>query len=231
MSTGIVPFNYGDHTIRTLMIDDEPWWVALDVCSGLGILDSRSAVARLDPDGVAQTRIIDSMGREQTANIINESGLYELILRSDKKEAKPFRKWVTSEVLPQIRKTGSYLPTPKTLQQALRDYADALDQAEEAKAALAIAQPKADQHDEVMDADDGYYVGTVARILRFDKRSLVFRDVLAEIGFIDGPRGNRYPSPEGIAAGHVKARGEAGRTTVITPAGLTFLKGLPWDQV
>jgi anti-repressor protein len=230
MSTDIVPFTYGNHTTRVVVIDGEPWWVALDVCQVLDIVNTSQAVARLDADCVSQTYITDAVGRERPTAIINEAGLYELILRSDKPEAKPFRKWVTGEVLPQIRKTGSYVPTPKTLQQALRDYADALDEAEKAKAQVKELAPRAERHDEAMDADGGYYVGTVARIMGFDKRSLVFRDILAEIGFIDGPRGNRFPGKEAMDAGHVVARGVAGQTTVITPEGLSFLKGLPWGQ-
>lgn len=100
-------FRYQDNEVRTVEINGEPWFVLKDVCAVLGIGNSRMVFDRLDGDekGVSQ---IDTPGGLQNVNIINESGLYNVILRSDKPEAKPFRKWVTSEVLPSIRKTGGY---------------------------------------------------------------------------------------------------------------------------
>lgn len=95
-------------------MNGEPWFVLKDVCKVLGIADHKVAARRLDQDEVCQTPLTDSIGRQQETNIINESGLYNVILRSDKPEAKPFRKWVTSEVLPTIRKHGAYM-TPETL--------------------------------------------------------------------------------------------------------------------
>ena len=102
-------FNYGSNEVRTVMIDGEPWFVLRDVCQVLGISHVKDTADRLDPDEVGQTEVIDSLGRKQTVTIINESGLYAVILRSDKPEAKPFRKWVTAEVLPRIRKEGGYI--------------------------------------------------------------------------------------------------------------------------
>jgi prophage antirepressor-like protein len=92
---------------RTLEIDGEPWFVLADACRALGIKNPSDVAARLDEDekGVAQ---IETLGGSQMARIINESGLYSQILRSEKPEAKGFKKWITSEVLPSIRKTGGY---------------------------------------------------------------------------------------------------------------------------
>ena len=97
-------FNYNSSEVRTIQTDGEPWFVLRDVCNVLGISHVKDTADRLDQDEVGQTEVIDSLGRKQTATIINESGLYNVILRSDKPEAKPFRKWVTSEVLPTIRR-------------------------------------------------------------------------------------------------------------------------------
>lgn len=102
-------FSYENNEVRTVLIDGEPWFVLRDVCQVLGISHVKDTADRLDPDEVGQTEVIDSLGRKQTVTIINESGLYAVILRSDKPEAKPFRKWVTAEVLPRIRKEGSYI--------------------------------------------------------------------------------------------------------------------------
>ena len=92
--------------MRTVGIDGEPWFVAADVCAALSIANSRDAATRLDEDkkGVAT---IDTLGGRQELGTVNESRLYSLILGSRKPEAKRFKKWVTSEVLPAIRKTGS----------------------------------------------------------------------------------------------------------------------------
>lgn len=102
-------FSYQSHEVRTVEMNCEPWFVLKDVCDVLGLSTPARVAERLDSDEVSQAHLIDSVGRSQEMTIISESGLYNVILRSDKPEAKPFRKWVTSEVLPQIRKTGAYM--------------------------------------------------------------------------------------------------------------------------
>lgn len=101
-------FDYKGKQVRTIQKDGETWWVLKDVCAILEISQAVRVAERLDEDEVSRTHITDSLGRQQLTYIINESGLYNVILRSDKAEAKPFRKWVTGEVLPSIRKTGGY---------------------------------------------------------------------------------------------------------------------------
>lgn len=91
-------------TVRTLLRDGEPWFVAADVCAALDIQNATQAVARLDDEDRAMLNIAP----QGETNAVNESGLYSLILGSRKPEAKPFKRWVTSEVLPEIRKTGGY---------------------------------------------------------------------------------------------------------------------------
>lgn len=100
-------FNYQNCTIRTVQKSNETWWVLKDVCGVLGLSNSRMAADRLDEDekGVS---IVDTLGGKQELTIINESGLYNVILRSDKPEAKQFKRWVTHEVLPAIRRHGMY---------------------------------------------------------------------------------------------------------------------------
>ena len=111
-------FTYQDKQVRTVEKGGEPWWVLKDVCEVLGISHIKDTADRLEKDEVGQTDVIDSLGRKQMTTIINESGLYNVILRSDKPNARPFRYWVTHEVLPTIRKTGQY----KTPQKAMSDY-------------------------------------------------------------------------------------------------------------
>ena len=160
-------FTYNSNEVRTVELNGEPWFVLKDVCEVLGIADHKVTARRLDADEVCQTPLTDSMGRQQETSIINESGLYNVILRSDKPEAKPFRKWVTSEVLPSIRKHGAYM-TPETLQAAILN-PDTMIQlcqqlkAEQNKNAVLTAansqltvekqimQPKADYFDDLVD--------------------------------------------------------------------------------
>lgn len=111
MSNEIQRFEFKGASLRTLTDESgEPWFVAKDVCDILEISNSRDAVSKLDADekGVANT---DTLGGAQQTTIISEPGLYKLIMRSRKPEAKEFQRWVTHEVLPQIRKTGGYIPT------------------------------------------------------------------------------------------------------------------------
>lgn len=100
--------------VRSLVIDNEPWFVGKDVAEALGYKNVRDSLARhIDSDDKRDGVVIhDSMGREQKPIIINESGLYSLILSSKLPNAKKFKRWVTSEVLPTLRKTGSYTKVP-----------------------------------------------------------------------------------------------------------------------
>uniref|UniRef100_UPI00158AF826 BRO-N domain-containing protein n=1 Tax=Burkholderia ambifaria TaxID=152480 RepID=UPI00158AF826 len=100
-------FNYESTPIRTIEQDGEVWFVAADVCKVLDHSNSRMAISRLDEDekGVST---VDTLGGQQEVTIINESGLYSLILSSRKPQARAFKRWVTHEVLPSIRKTGRY---------------------------------------------------------------------------------------------------------------------------
>lgn len=100
-------FKYEDNEVRTVERNGEVWWVLADVCRVLGIQNNRNVARRLDEDEKG-VHLMDTLGGGQKMTIINESGLYKVILRSDKPEAKKFTRWVTHEVLPAIRKTGSY---------------------------------------------------------------------------------------------------------------------------
>lgn len=102
-------FNYGSNEVRTVMIDGEPWFCLADVCRVLALAEPHRVAARLEEDERTQMTVTDNLGRKQKTWFISESGLYAVILRSDKPEAKPFRKWVTAEVLPRIRKKGGYI--------------------------------------------------------------------------------------------------------------------------
>ena len=105
-------FAFDSAAVRTTTRQDQPWFVAKDICAILEIENTSHAVSKLDEDekGII---ISETLGGNQETLIVSESGLYHLVFKSRKKEAKAFRKWVTSEVLPQIRQTGHYRHTPQ----------------------------------------------------------------------------------------------------------------------
>ena len=150
--------------IRTVTIDNEPWFVASDICKALDISNTTQAVQRLDEDEKSMLNIGLSGG---ATNGVNEYGLYNLVLASRKKEAKDFKRWITHEVLPSIRKHGAYM-TPETLEQAilnpdtmiklctaLKNEQDKNKELEVKNSQLVvdkqIMQPKADYFDELVD--------------------------------------------------------------------------------
>ncbi len=163
---GLQIFTYNGNEVRTVQKDGEPWWVLKDVCEILCLGSPHKVFERLDEDEKGRN-LIPTLGGGQEMTVINESGLYNVILRSDKPEAKPFRKWVTSEVLPAIRKYGAYM-TPETLEAAilnpdmmirlctaLKDEQDKNKALQAANSSLSvdnqIMKPKAEYFDELVD--------------------------------------------------------------------------------
>lgn len=104
----IIPFDFEEQAVRVVMREAAPWFVAADICRVLEIANASDAMSRLDEDEKDGVGITDPIGRNQMTRIISESGLYALVLTSRKEAAKRFRKWVTAEVLPAIRRTGHY---------------------------------------------------------------------------------------------------------------------------
>jgi anti-repressor protein len=166
MSGELVDFTYADTQFRTIVIDGEPWFVLSDVCQVLGIRNGRDVAARLadDQKGVAP---IDTLGGVQNLTIVNESGFYEVVIRSDKPQAVAFRRWVTSEVLPSIRRTGSYSNAPALSGPALLAHAvlEAKAMLDEAHATIAVLEPKAEVADRFLEAEGDYSVRDAAQSL------------------------------------------------------------------
>ena len=168
-------FVFSGKGVRVVLIDNEPWWCAKDVCNILELERSTKSLERLEKDEVRQTSLTDSLGRMQDSYIINESGLWNLVLRSDKPEAKVFKKWLTSEVIPQIRKTGSYSqspPVPRTLVDALRAYANEVEQHDIAKAKLIEQAPKVELAEQCLIAVNCQSVTEVAKVLNIGRNKL-----------------------------------------------------------
>ena len=169
-------FKYQTNEVRTVEINGEPWFVLKDVCAVLGLASPHKVAERLDGDERNQIPVEDSTGRQQETTVINESGLYNVILRSDKPEARPFRRWVTGEVLPSIRKNGGYIAgqeelnpqelMAKVLLVAQKVLNDRETRIKELTAQNQIMQPKAE-----------YFDALVARNLLTN-----FRDTAKELG-------------------------------------------------
>ena len=137
-NTAVVPFNFESQEIRVVDVDGEPWFVAKDVCDVLDMTNSRVAIQGLDDDEKGVSKVY-TLGGEQEMSVISEAGLYTLAIRSNKPQAKPFRKWVTAEVIPSIRKTGSYSMTlPQTYKEALIALVAEIEEKEKVQAQLAI---------------------------------------------------------------------------------------------
>lgn len=172
MTSEIQSYNFNGASLRT-MTDEagEPWFVAKDVCDILEISNPSDALKRLDDD----ERSRFNLGRQGETNIVNEAGLYVLVLGSRKPEAHEFKRWVTHEVLPQIRKTGGYIPTTdadddmtilakavmigkRTMEQQQRKIAEQQTRIDE-------LQPKASMWDNFVDIPDVLSVGNSAKLL------------------------------------------------------------------
>ena len=153
-------FTYNSTEVRTVEMNGEPWFVLKDVCEVLDLGTTAKVAERLDADEKGMNQI-HTPGGLQSVTVINESGLYNVILRSDKPEAKPFRKWVTSEVLPSIRKNGGYITgqeqlspqelMAKALMVAQKTLSDREARISELTVQNNIMAPKAEYFDELID--------------------------------------------------------------------------------
>lgn len=182
--TDLAIFTYSNLEIRTVLREGQPWFVAIDVCAILGIANARDAVNSLDEDEyeLVPAAVVSTDARPQDLlNLINEAGLYSLILRSRKQEAKAFKRWITHEVLPAIRKTGRYETKPaipQTYADALQLAADQARQIEAQAEQLAVAAPKAEAWDHLASATGDYAVADAAKILSRHPLVKVGRDRL-----------------------------------------------------
>lgn len=201
-------FRYEGREVRVVQGEGgEPLFVATDVCGVLGISNPSMAVKRLDPDDLSQIEVIDSMGRSQSAYVVTEAGLYDLILRSDKPEARAFKGWIIHEVLPSIRRHGGYL-TPQKVEEALLNpdfiIRLATDLKAEREQRLALAAKVEEDAGKVLFAEavqtsrTSILVGDLAKILRQNgvlvgqKRLFEW---LREEGFLIRQRGESWNMP------------------------------------
>lgn len=173
MTSEIQSYNFNGAALRTLTDENgEPWFVAKDVCDILEISNPSDALKRLDDD----ERSRFNLGRQGETNIVNEAGLYVLVLGSRKPEAHEFKRWVTHEVLPQIRKTGGYIPTTdadddmtilaKAVMIGQRTMEAQKQRIAEQQTRIVELEPKARFADAVAASDGTCLVGELAKMLR-----------------------------------------------------------------
>ena len=177
MNNEIQKFDFKGASLRTLTDEEgEPWFVLKDCMSILDLGNPTETVKMFDDDEFSTTEVIDSIGRRQQAYIISEPGLYRLVMRSRKPEAKEFQRWVTHEVLPQIRKTGGYIPTTdadddmtilaKAVMIGQRTMEAQKQQIASQQSRIVELEPKARFADAVAASDGTCLVGELAKMLR-----------------------------------------------------------------
>lgn len=177
MNNEIQQFDFRGASLRTLTDEaGEPWFVLKDCMSILDLGNPTETVKMFDDDEFSTTEVIDSIGRRQQAYIISEPGLYRLVMRSRKPEAKEFQRWVTHEVLPQIRKTGGYIPTSESdsdedimaraVLVARKTIERKNQQIASQQSRIVELEPKARFADAVAASDGTCLVGELAKMLR-----------------------------------------------------------------
>lgn len=221
--------------VRTLNLNGEPWFVAVDVCSVLDLSNPTIAVSRLDEDERAKF----NLGRQGDATIVNEPGLYTLVLGSRKPEAKAFKRWITHEVLPNIRKHGVYITDeklklfaehPELLDALMKSLYAAHAENLRHRAERQTLLPKADYYDAFMDADGCTNLRTTAKELNVPERW--FARFLQQTGFLyRSPAGNLMPYTIPRNRGLFRVRdyvrnGHSGAYTLITPMGKSLFREL-----
>ncbi|MCI7403912.1 MAG: phage antirepressor [Pyramidobacter sp.] len=219
-------FDFKGQSVRSVMVDGAPWWVAKDVCEVLG-LDIASGARGLEDDEKA-LQIMQTLGGSQEMTIISEAGLYSLILRSRKPEAKEFKRWITHEVLPAIRKHGAYM-TPETLEKALTNpdfiirLATELKQEQERRQALEaqhrIDQPKAFFADAVRTSETCINIGDLAKLIDQNGvpmgRTRLFKWLRANGWLMKSGNEINSPTQKGRKYGFFKIK----ENTIVKPSG------------
>lgn len=209
MNTEIQTFNFNNATLRTLTDENgEPWFVSKDVCDILGLENSRKATAELDPDEKNTVTISDGIPGNPNKTIISEPGLYTLIMRSRKPEAHEFKRWITHEVLPTIRKHGAYM-TQQTLDKALTNpdfliqLATKLKEEQEKVKAL---EPKAKALDTFTNVEDKLLIRDAAKVLSNSGTPISekqLREWMTNDGWIYRSNGSWHATAKHCTAGHL----------------------------
>lgn len=209
MNNEIQRFEFKCESLRALTNKaEEPWFVLKDCMSILDLGNPTETVKMFDDDEFSTTEVIDSIGRRQQAYIISEPGLYRLVMRSRKPEAKEFQRWVTHEVLPSIRKHGAYM-TQQTLDKALTspDFLIQLaTKLKEEQEKVKELEPKAQALDDFTNVEDGLLVRDAAKVLSnagTPIKEKQLREWMADHNWIFKSGGSWRATAEHCTAGHL----------------------------
>ncbi|KFI51731.1 phage antirepressor KilAC domain-containing protein [Bifidobacterium biavatii] len=241
MNADIRQFDFNGNQLRTLTDEHgEPWFVAKDACDILGISNNRDAIRQLDDDEKSSVAISDGTSGNPNKTIVSEPGLYKLIMRSRKPEAKAFQRWVTHEVLPSIRRHGGYMNgqdkmSPEEMLQASMQWLQSrIDQQQKQLEAQA---PKVLFADAVATSKRSILIGEMAKILKqngYDTGQTRFFKTLREDGYLMKRNGSpNMPTQKSMNLGLFEVKETAiqhsdGHTTVnfttkVTPKGQQYL--------
>jgi len=214
MPSTIVPFQFHAHEVRTVLIDGDPWFVGVDIAAALELGNSRDALGRLDADGVGTADVTDTLGRSQSTRIISEAGLYQLVFQSRVPAAEAFRRWVTHDVLPSIRRTGTYVVAESPEQLMARGLVAAQQVIEQAQQQVAELAPRAAAWDELADSTGDYSVADAANVLCragvTTGRQRLFQ-AMRDIGWLYEHSGRLRPRQTAVEQGYLRARAQSHR--------------------
>lgn len=216
--TNLTQFQFKTKDIRIIEKDGQPWFVASDVCKILEIVNGRDTVKGFPSEEKDAVGITDTIGRTQQMTVISEPGLYRLIFQSRKKEAEEFKTWVVSEVLPQIRKTGSYKRELSLEEQTLNVIHGLTARIQE-------MTPKAEFFDTVADAKGDRTIMDTAKLLKIEKPRKLYEMLRNDgITMVDN-----IPYQQYIYQGYFRVNvsvnnGYTNSTTYVTNKGLVWLQ-------
>ncbi|GDZ61422.1 antirepressor [Bifidobacteriaceae bacterium MCC01998] len=247
MSNEIQRFEFKGAALRTLTDENgEPWFVAKDVCDVLELSNVGQALARLDDDEKSSITLNDGTPGNPNKAIVSESGLYALVLASRKPEAHEFKRWVTHEVLPQIRKTGGYIPTTdvdddmtilaKAVMIGQRTMEEQKRRIAEQSEHIKVLEPKARFADAVAASDGTCLIGELAKMLRqngLDIGQNRLFEILRQDGYLGKTGSNRnVPTQKAMDLGLFRIKETAithsdghvtiNRTAKVTGKGQTY---------
>lgn len=193
-------FDFKGLNVRTVLVEGNAWFVAKDVCKILELVNTSRSLSRLDDDEKGLHSVNTPGGKQQLATV-NESGLYSLILTSRKQEAKNFKRWITHEVLPQIRQTGGYIPydqeeddeafLARALVVAQKTLERKSKELQQAKAVIKLQEPKVTAYDYLMDNEGLINVGEFGKHFGFGRTTFFKR--LRDIGLLTKQNGKNLP--------------------------------------
>lgn len=240
MSTAdLMPFTYEGASVRTVMIDGEPWFVVADAARILGYRDASNAARLLRPQHQGYSEVSTPSGIQRMV-VTNEGGVNRLIMRSSASNAEAVQDWFTDEVMPAIRKTGGYSTTPaltddelihRALEVSARRVAELAAANVELVAKVEADAPKVEAYDQFMEADGTYLVGAVARMLGSSQNKLFAelreRGVFIAKGALRNTPYSRYMQHFAVKATHFeRSDGSEGvsYTTRVKPSGVDFIR-------